>query len=105
MEVCKQNELCFYLGLLQEEAAEVIQIVNKNKRFGLTEQYPQDIYNNKERMEHEMKDLITVAKILEDQFDMDFGIGIKDEDYEKNKTHKINKYKEYTIGLGFLEEG
>lgn len=102
MEVCKQNELSFYLGLLQEEAAEVIQIVNKNKRFGLNDHHPEESWTNKDRLQMKMKDLITVASILERDFGFDLGISKKDKDFEMRKEAKINKFKNYTKSLGLL---
>lgn len=53
------------LTCLAEECAEVAQRVSKALRFGLTEVQPGQPLNNAERIAEEIKDLLSVAAILE----------------------------------------
>lgn len=52
------------LNILQEESAEVIQIISKINRFGLTGFHPNDHKTNKERLEEELGDLQCMINLL-----------------------------------------
>ena len=85
------------LDVIQEECAEVIQIISKIKRFGIT-----DIYNGKtnlERFAGEMGDLVGTVRFLETlepEWMDDKFYEICDSHFE-SKQAKVTKYfNEYT---------
>lgn len=53
----RQQEI---LDILQEECAEVIQIISKVRRFG----WGDDAYNNKDRLMQELADLMLMTTLL-----------------------------------------
>lgn len=106
-DVGMQNELAHDLGLLQEECAEVIQIINKIRRFGLYERYPKDPLNNVERLKGEVIDILVTVENLEHKHSLDLGLAnVDSERIAKfcNKYEKIYKYKDYSRELGLLEK-
>lgn len=106
-DVSKQNELSHDLGLLTEECAEVIQMVNKIKRFGLYERYPKDPLNNLERLRNEVIDVLVTIENLEINHSLDLGLRNVTSDRIARfcaKYDKIYQYKDYSRGLGLLEE-
>ena len=57
------------LGLLQEECAEVIQIVSKIRRFGLESVNPYDpTHNNRTLLEHEIGDVRLIIQLLTEKY-------------------------------------
>ena len=58
-----------FLGLLQEECAEVIQIASKVRRFGMESKNPYvaDSPDNRALLEHELGDVILIYNILAEQ--------------------------------------
>lgn len=72
------------LNLLQEECAEVIQIISKIRRFGLNESY-----NNKtnvERLTEELTDVQILVNYVNDFVDT------YDTEYADSKYQKLTKY-------------
>lgn len=54
------------MDILQEECAEVIQMVSKIRRFGLDEEHRKDGGKNRERLECEIGDVLAMFDLLED---------------------------------------
>lgn len=57
------------MGLLQEECAEVIQVVSKINRFGLYGFIPTDDLklSNREHLKDEIGDVLAIAEVLREQ--------------------------------------
>lgn len=104
MDVSPRKELDYLLGLLQEEAGEVVCETSKALRFGLYERYSPEYPTNMERIQTEVKDLLTVATILEDLYGFDFGINKPDKEHENTKREKIAFYDDLSRHLGLLED-
>lgn len=104
MEVSKRNELSYLLGLLQEECAEVIQEISKVQRFGVNEKLDQFTPENIKRVENEFKDVLCIARKLEDIYGFDFGILRTDLKHNAIKSAKLQRYAEYSVRLGLLEK-
>ena len=92
----------YYLTCLSEECNEVGQRVSKALRFGLDEVQKGQTLNNSERISEELRDLISIAFILEEM-----GL-IKDynplPDHIKKKKEKIIKYMKISVDMGVLKE-
>jgi NTP pyrophosphatase (non-canonical NTP hydrolase) len=85
----KETKLMETLGILQEEAAEVIQAVSKYRRFG-------DNGNNRLNLEQEIGDFLCLVVLLEEQgFISDTGI-------ELAMSRKLEKLKKYSNIVGDL---
>lgn len=52
------------LDILQEECAEVIQIIAKIKRFGLSDHHPKEGKTNQECLEQELGDVLAMVDII-----------------------------------------
>lgn len=75
------------LNILQEECAEVIQVVSKIRRFGLNEYQHNTGITNKERLAEEIGDLLCMIQLLTEH-------GLADNDcIEAAKLKKIEKLK------------
>ena len=61
----RQAQVNFLLDKLQEEAAEVIQAVNKIRRFGDNNKHPDRQTTNKEDLINELEDLLAILASLE----------------------------------------
>ena len=61
----RQAQVNFLLDKLQEEAAEVIQVVNKIRRFGEASKHPDRNTTNKEDLINELEDLLAILASLE----------------------------------------
>ena len=55
------------LGILQEECAEVIQIVSKCRRFGIDELHLKEGVKNRELLNEEIGDILAIVDYLIDQ--------------------------------------
>jgi NTP pyrophosphatase (non-canonical NTP hydrolase) len=97
------RELSNCLDILQEECAEVIQVISKIKRFGLDSYHPSDPdrLSNEVKLARELGDVEgTTTKLLQliyndDWRASDHFLNILEE-YRENKPRKIDKYFEYT---------
>ncbi len=90
-----------YLTILQEECAEVIQIVSKIFRFGAEDWHPDDLYkvSNKDRLVHELVDILAVVDLLKENGFLERMRD--DEQIKKLKEAKIKKIEKYrTRGTG-----
>lgn len=61
----RQAQVNFLLDKLQEEAAEVIQAVNKIRRFGEAAHHPDRNTTNKEDLANELEDFLAILAALE----------------------------------------
>lgn len=57
----KQEEI---LCIAQEECAEVTQVISKIFRFGLESKHPEQMLNNRERLEEEIGDLRAMIDLM-----------------------------------------
>jgi NTP pyrophosphatase (non-canonical NTP hydrolase) len=83
------------LTILQEECAEVIQAVSKINRFGLTGLQPNGKFTNKENLENEIGDVLTMIDLLKNTNVLSW------DNIELAKKNKLEKLKVWsTISLG-----
>ena len=61
----RQAQVNFLLDKLQEEAAEVIQAVNKIRRFGENSHHPDRTTTNKQDLANELEDFLAILAALE----------------------------------------
>ncbi len=61
----RQAQTNFLLDKLQEEAAEVIQAVNKIRRFGENSKHPERTTTNKQDLANELEDFLAILAALE----------------------------------------
>ena len=61
----RQAQTNFLLDKLQEEAAEVIQAVNKIRRFGESSNHPDRTTTNKQDLVNELEDFLAILAALE----------------------------------------
>jgi len=83
----KQDEI---LNILQEECAEVIQMVSKCRRFGIDEIHRKDGGTNRERLTEEVGDVLCMIKLMHD-FDI-----IDSDALEVACALKIEKLKKWS---------
>lgn len=94
----------YLLDCLQEECAELIQIISKAKRFGVEDVWPNkeknpEQYTNERRMHGEYNDILGTAELLHDS-----GIIIfPDFALTKAKQERIRKFLEYSRSKGLVE--
>ena len=96
-KISPQNNLTYNLGLLQEECAEVIQIVNKIRRFGLESEY--NGKTNQESLFAEINDIYAVLGLIREDFSI---LHMIDDSHVALKKGKIAKFKEYSEQEGLL---
>lgn len=77
------------LDILQEEAAEIIQIVSKIKRFGLYSTYPQDETTNLSHLHQEIADFQAMVDVLTDHGYIDLA------ELSRRKERKLDKLAHY----------
>ena len=78
------------LGILQEECAEVIQIVSKCRRFGIDELHLKEGVKNRELLNEEIGDILAIVDYLIDQNVITMGA------LEQAKAKKVNKLKSWS---------
>lgn len=78
------------LGILQEECAEVIQIVSKCRRFGIDELHLKEGIKNRELLNEEIGDILAIVDYLIDQNVITMG------ELEQAKAKKVNKLKSWS---------
>jgi NTP pyrophosphatase (non-canonical NTP hydrolase) len=82
----RQAQTNFLLDKLQEEAAEVIQAVNKIRRFGETSKHPERNTTNKEDLVNELEDFLAILAALEYVKYLDL---VPHQQNILHKTHKL----------------
>lgn len=81
----------YYLQLVAEECAEIIQVCSKATRFGIDNFPPkQPTATNRVRLKEEINDLLAVLQVLQDE------CGIDTEMEPELVSKKINKVGKYT---------
>lgn len=94
----------YLLDCLQEECAEVIQVISKAKRFGLEDIWPNEAKNpekhsNERRLDLELNDVYAVFMMLEQA-----GVCLTfDPALHSAKIERVNKYLEYSRSKGLVE--
>lgn len=91
----------YLLTCLAEEAAEVIQRVEKAKRFGMDEVQEGFTENNAERLAGEIEDFLGVLKMIEAR--QELVIDRSDERMER-KQERVIKYSLVSFKRGILTE-
>ena len=81
----RQAQTNFLLDKLQEEAAEVIQAVNKIRRFGEQSKHPDRTTTNKEDLVNELEDFLAILAALEYSKYLDL------QPSQQNILHKTHK--------------
>jgi NTP pyrophosphatase (non-canonical NTP hydrolase) len=82
----RQAQTNFLLDKLQEEAAEVIQAVNKIRRFGETSKHPDRTTTNKQDLANELEDFLAILAALEYTKYLDL---VPHQQNILHKTHKL----------------
>lgn len=82
----RQAQTNFLLDKLQEEAAEVIQAVNKIRRFGENNKHPDRTTTNKQDLVNELEDFLAILAALEYVKYLDL---VPHQQNILNKTHKL----------------
>lgn len=81
----RQAQTNFLLDKLQEEAAEVIQAVNKIRRFGENNKHPERSTTNKQDLVNELEDFLAILAALEYTKYLDLT------PHQQNILHKTHK--------------
>lgn len=92
------NKTEHLLTCLIEECSEIQHAASKALRFGLLDGEPNGSTTNKEDIEAELSDLLSVVKMLQ----KDDVLGNIEPRYEKER--KIEKFMEYAWNRGRLDE-
>jgi NTP pyrophosphatase (non-canonical NTP hydrolase) len=82
----RQAQTNFLLDKLQEEAAEVIQAVNKIRRFGENSSHPERSTTNKQDLVNELEDFLAILAALEYTKYLDL---VPHQQNILQKTHKL----------------
>ena len=82
----RQAQVNFLLDKLQEEAAEVIQAVNKIRRFGENQKHPERDTTNKQDLTNELEDFLAILAALEYTKYLDL---VPHQQNILHKTHKL----------------
>lgn len=90
------------LTQLTEEAAEVIQAVQKCQRFGLTEVYPVSGESNVDRVVREYNDVLAVLHLL--KLEGALPTELYKQDLINAKIEKVEKLMAYSASLGRLTD-
>ena len=94
----RMNREQYLLGKLAEEGSEVAQMALKTQQFGLDEVYIDE--SNRQRLHGELNDLLTIVYLLNEEFNFQFSLS---NSYAETKIKKIDKYYQYSIQLGRVE--
>lgn len=98
----KVSRSAYFLVLLIEECAEVIQRACKAIRFGLEEKESGQGLKNYERLNYELKDLETVEALIYEQNVLNYDRSRTAEHLTILKREKIRKYMDYSIQCGTI---
>jgi NTP pyrophosphatase (non-canonical NTP hydrolase) len=93
----------FLLTKLAEECNEVAQRALKQQQFGRYEKQPGQEKTNSQRLFEEIIDLTTVISLLEKAGELPVISLNECEDRADAKIKKIQKYRQYSQNLGYVE--
>ncbi len=97
------NKQQYLLVKLAEEATELAQIALKTSQFGIFESCPGMDATNIERCNLEFNDVLAVAEMLNDYQDLH---SLFRDTYKVDaKKQKVEKYFQYSISLGEVNDG
>lgn len=92
------NRLQFLLTKLAEESSEIAQAALKAQQFGLHADFQGK--TNLEALRFEFNDLLTICKMLNNEFETQLR---PDREYIDLKESKVDKYYDMSQTLGFVE--
>lgn len=78
------------LLIAQEECAEVTQAISKVFRFGFDAKHPDELFNNRQRLEEEIGDLQCMISLM-----IEYGI-VREENLMKAEAKKFDKLKRWS---------
>ena len=78
------------MDILQEECAEVIQIISKCRRFGIDETHIKSGKSNRANLEEELGDMLALVQIL-----VELGV-VTEQNLEQAKQEKFEKLKKWS---------
>lgn len=91
--------LQFYLKKLAEEAGEVAHDALKAMEFGLDSEYGGE--TNRERINRELNDLMQVVEVLNDRFDLWYGINPQQ---RVSKIQKLKRFEQLGKSTGRIQD-
>lgn len=94
----------YLLSCLAEECAEVIQRVEKAKRFGLFETQPGQPLNNSDRVLEELTDLVAVTEMLDAEGAFPGQWHMNAEQAISEKKVKVEHFYNYSKQCGTVKE-
>lgn len=92
------------LAIASEECVEVSKEIHKALRFGLEDHYPEHPLTNRQRIVTEIRDLIAVIEILEEEGIINLDGDATWDQGLQAKKEKIEKYLKYSQEVGTLTE-
>lgn len=95
------NREQYLLTKLAEECAEVAQMALKTQQFGQEEHYPESRFNNKQRLNLEYNDLLTIIGMLNEEFNYNLK---QDFNLISKKKNKLDYYHTYAVNLGMVTD-
>jgi NTP pyrophosphatase (non-canonical NTP hydrolase) len=78
---------------LIEECGELIQIASKTLQFGYEEHYPGDPYNNRHRLENEIRDVFYWLTMMHDNKDIDLDALMDRADTKHEKAMRYTQHQ------------
>lgn len=97
------NRIEYLVDCLMEEAAEVIVEASKCQRFTLDQKYLESNATNRKRLELEVKDMIIVARILQDEGIIDAYLPTQQE-FDRKREKLIEKFMQLSRDYGALQD-
>jgi len=97
------NREQYILIKIAEEAAEVIQDINKTLIFGLNEKYHKSEFTNRERIVNEITDMFALINLAHEEKILPLPEFPVTEAAVISKQEKFEKYFKYSQELGVVE--
>jgi NTP pyrophosphatase (non-canonical NTP hydrolase) len=103
------NKLQYLLTKIAEESSEVAQIALKTQQFGVWELCPGLEDTNVQRIHKEFNDLLAVVEMFNEEVynklnGSKYGEVFRSEELIQQKKQKIEKYFQYSIDCGQVDE-
>lgn len=97
------NRADYLLSHLAQECAEVIVRITKAQMFGFDETQPGQEFTNRERIMHEVADVIAIGEVMNSEGILEQSFSTVD-DYIERKKQKAAQFSDYSRQLGRLEQ-